>query len=335
MKIRIFGFLCLILLASCEPENKAPDALFTCLPANGNINTIFDLDASSSADSDGLKFLLTYRWDYNGDGQWDTPFGPYKIYACRFPVPGSYEIRLEVKDSYEAVSSSIITVHVDSLHRITDPRDGQVYPVVKIGSFWWMGRNLNIGKRVDPSVNLSDNGVIEKYVYPADDPDSLNGGLYTWEEMMGEPYSEGSQGICPPGWHVPTDNDWRNMLSVFRPTANRPIMTYQISGVKYVPDQMVTYDSYLSEGALWRLLKDMGSTGFDAVMLGYRNPDGAFDDRDYYFAGKTATFWSSTSSGDYAVRVRLYRSENHDGDVFRFLDNRLFAFSVRCVKESL
>jgi uncharacterized protein (TIGR02145 family) len=335
MKIRIAILLLPFLVISCEPENSAPVARFSCYPPEGNIKTLFDLDAGDSYDSDGLKSLLLYRWDFNGDGQWDMPFGRWKIYSCRYSAPGDYEIILEVKDTYNAVASEKFTIHVDSLHQITDPRDGQVYPVVKVGTYWWLGRNLNIGRRVEPTDLLTNNGLIEKYVYPVDDPDSLNGGLYTWSEMMAYGYYEDSQGICPPGWHVPSDKDWNNMLSVFRVAWIPHPLAYNIVGEKWVPDQQVIHDNYRSVGAVWRLLRETGSTGFDIIPLGYRDPDGAFSDRDYYFAGKTATFWTSTMSGDFAIRVRTYQTDRRDGDIFRFADNRRFAFSVRCVKESL
>jgi len=335
MKIRIFVLLLASLVISCEPENTAPLAVFSCNPPEGNVKTLFDLDARASIDPDGLKSLLEFRWDYNGDGVWDTPFGPYRISSCSFPVPGNYEIRLEVKDTYEASTLSTFLIRVDSLHHITDPRDGQVYPVIKLGSCWWMGRNLNIGKSIETSKVPQNDGQIEKYVYPAEDQDSLNGGLYTWPEMMGYEFIAGAQGICPPGWRLPTDDDWRNMLSVFRWTAPREILAYQITGEKFVVDQKVTHDSYKTEGAIWRLLRETGNTGFDAIMLGYRDPDGVFSDRDYHFQGRTASFWTSTEFAGNAIRVRLYQTENHEGDIFRFADNRNYAFSVRCIKETL
>ncbi len=335
MKIRISLFLFVLFAISCEQENKAPIAAFFCYPPEGNIHTVFDLDAGNSLDPDGLKSLLLYRWDYNGDGIWDTQFGSWQNYSCSFPEPGTYEIKVEVKDSHGAVGADLVTVFVDSLHSITDPRDGQVYPVFKLGSYWWTGRNLNYGTPIDPSTEMTYNGITEKYLYPGDDPEGLNGGLYTWNEMMGESFTEGSRGICPPGWHVATDSDWKNMLSVFRAPAIHFVPTYQIWGEKWVPDMTVTHNNYQSEGAIWRLLRESGNTGFDAVLLGYRDPDGIFDDRDYHFPGHTATFWTSTQSGDLSVRVRIYRTDDHQGDLFRLADNRRFAFSVRCVKETL
>lgn len=335
MKIRIAGLFFLLIAVSCEPDNLAPNSIFLCTPAQGNIKTLFDLDASASIDPDGLKSLLVFRWDYDDDGEWDTPFGPYKISSCHFSLPGSYNIRLEVKDTYDAISSSIFTVNVDSLHHITDPRDGQVYPVVKLGTHWWMARNLNIGKTLNPGDLQTNNSVIEKFIYPAEDPENLNGGLYTWDEMMGYVNPEGIQGICPPGWNLPTDADWRNMLTAFHASGTIHNLVYEITGQKFVPDQQVTHDNYKTEGAVWRLLRETGSTGFDAVPAGYLNPDGVFGTSDYYFPGKTATFWTSSMYSDYSIRVRLYRTDNHEGDIFRFADNRNFAFSVRCVRATL
>ena len=56
----------------------------------------------------------------------------------------------------------------------------------------------------------SNNGTIEKYCYN-NEPDSCTkyGGLYQWNEMMQYTTQQGAQGICPPGWHLPTDEEWK------------------------------------------------------------------------------------------------------------------------------
>jgi uncharacterized protein (TIGR02145 family) len=335
MKIRNSAFFLFFLVVSCIPENLPPEASFVCTPPNGNIRTLFDLDAGSTKDPDGIESLLYYRWDIRDDGIWETGFGANKIFSWQFTTPGEYDIRLEVKDALNEVSSFKLTVMVDSIHHITDMRDGQVYPVVKVGTYWWMARNLNIGTAIDPSVAMTDNGVTEKYVYPGDDPEGLNGGLYTWNEMMGRSYTPGSQGICPYGWHVPTDADWKDLFAVFRCAGVRHYAPYWIRGEKFLTDRRVEHDNYLAEGAIWRLLRSTGSTGFDVVPVGYCDPDGKFSDRDYHFPGQTATFWTSTLSDEYAIRVRFYQTDERVGDAFRLVDNRRFAFSVRCVKETL
>jgi uncharacterized protein (TIGR02145 family) len=332
MKFRKLAPIIFLFVCSCTPENQAPRAEFSCSPEAGSIRTLFDLNASESYDPDGLKNLLRFRWDLDGDGNWDTPFGSFFSRSCSFSEPGIYTIRMEVIDTEGGTAQSSFSIHVDSLHHMTDPRDGQVYPVIRLGSNWWMGRNLDIGTVLDPSVDPSNNGIIEKFVYPGGPHADLYGGLYTWAEMMNYGYEEGSRGICPPGWRIPTDSDWKDLFSLFRAQRVTQAVTYWITGEKFIPDQKVVHNNYQTAGAVEKLLLDTGGTGFDAVLAGYRDPDGGFSDRDYHFTGHTTTFWSSTLSGDNAIRVRLYRDENTDSDVIRFADNRRYAFSVRCVR---
>ena len=57
---------------------------------------------------------------------------------------------------------------------------------------------------------MTDNGVIEKYCYN-NEPDSCTkyGGLYQWDEMMQYSTQQEVQGICPPDWHLPSDEEWK------------------------------------------------------------------------------------------------------------------------------
>jgi len=91
---------------------------------------------------------------------------------------------------------------------------GQTYRTVKIGNQIWMAENLSVGIMLTKDKYPSDNGGIEKFCY---EYEKINcdkmGGLYTWDEMM--QYAESdygdigqTQGICPPGWHLPTDKEW-------------------------------------------------------------------------------------------------------------------------------
>ena len=87
--------------------------------------------------------------------------------------------------------------------------DGKNYQTVQIGAQCWFKENLNIGIRINGSQNQTDNGIIEKYCYN-DDENNCNtyGGLYQWDEMMQYMNTEGAKGICPYGWHLPTDAEW-------------------------------------------------------------------------------------------------------------------------------
>ncbi len=63
---------------------------------------------------------------------------------------------------------------------------------------------------INGTEEMTDNGVIEKYCY---DNDSANcdeyGGLYHWNEMMYYTTIQGVRGICPGGWHLPTNDEWK------------------------------------------------------------------------------------------------------------------------------
>jgi len=87
---------------------------------------------------------------------------------------------------------------------------GQTYNTILIGEQCWMKENLNIGTRIDGENEQTDNGAIEKFCYNDNDANCNEyGGLYEWNEMMQYSTMQNSQGICPDGWHIPTDNEWK------------------------------------------------------------------------------------------------------------------------------
>jgi uncharacterized protein (TIGR02145 family) len=88
--------------------------------------------------------------------------------------------------------------------------EGQVYNTIQIFSQCWLKENLNVGTMVPGNQNQLNNGIIEKYCYVDDNSNcNLYGGFYQWSEMMQYTTQLGAQGICPPGWHVPTDEEWK------------------------------------------------------------------------------------------------------------------------------
>ena len=72
-----------------------------------------------------------------------------------------------------------------------------------------MAENLNVGQMIHGDFNHSNNGIIEKYCYGnSENQCNTYGGLYQWNEMM-RYNSQGAQGICPNGWKIPTDGEWK------------------------------------------------------------------------------------------------------------------------------
>jgi uncharacterized protein (TIGR02145 family) len=88
--------------------------------------------------------------------------------------------------------------------------EGQVYNTIQIFSQCWLKENLNVGTMIPGTQGMSNNNVIEKYCYNNDISNcNIYGGLYQWNEMMQYNSQQGVQGICPSGWHLPTDEEWK------------------------------------------------------------------------------------------------------------------------------
>ena len=87
---------------------------------------------------------------------------------------------------------------------------GQTYNTVQVFSQCWFRENLNAGTMISGTVNMTNNGILEKYCF--NDLENWcngnSGALYQWDEVMQYSGEEGAQGICPAGWHVPTDLEW-------------------------------------------------------------------------------------------------------------------------------
>jgi uncharacterized protein (TIGR02145 family) len=96
---------------------------------------------------------------------------------------------------------------------LIDERDGQSYTTVQIGDQCWMAENINIGSMISVDQSMTNNGIIEKYCYNNSYGNCMNyGGLYDWNEMMQYTTQEGIQGICPAGWHIPSDSEYTILI---------------------------------------------------------------------------------------------------------------------------
>jgi len=198
---------------------------------------------------------------------------------------------------------------------IIDNRDGKIYKVVKIGQQWWMAENLNIGTLVESTIadtihsDVYDNEIIEKYcIDNLADNCTIYGGFYDWNEMMNYNPEEGSRGICPSGWHIPSDDDWR-ILEIYL--------------------GMDSIDTYLTgfRGSYEGLeLKPGGSTGFNSLYTGYRNSTGVLGDYVY------CLWWTSTLANDQSAYIRYWKTTTTA--IARSIFDTNYGFSVRCVKNS-
>jgi uncharacterized protein (TIGR02145 family) len=203
-----------------------------------------------------------------------------------------------------------------------DARDGQSYATVLIGTQCWMAENLNVGLRINSTATgyqQANNGTIEKYCFSNNEANcDIYGGLYEWPEAMQYVTTEGAQGICPYGWHTPTDGEWTT-LSGF------------LGGGSVAGGKMKSTGTIEEGTGLWHT-PNTGATnesGFTGLPGGYRSYDaGSFSSLSIY-----GIFWSSSqyNTSDVWSRILCY----YDANVLRSYGSKEHGYSVRCLKDTL
>jgi uncharacterized protein (TIGR02145 family) len=190
--------------------------------------------------------------------------------------------------------SSILTCG----NALTDPRDNKIYQTVQIGSQCWLASNLNFGTILASSQDQRDNCIAEKYCYNDKPVNCTNhGGLYQWDEVMRFDETPADQGYCPPGWHIPSENDWNLLFAV-----------------------------YINSGFAGSPLKYSGYSGFNALLSGARHINRGWD-----FNGFATFFWSSTPRSD--NKAWAHGMNEADPSVSLYPASRVNGFSVRCLKD--
>ena len=150
------------------------------------------------------------------------------------------------------------------------------------------------------------------------------GTLYTWAAAMnGQSSSDmnpsGVQGVCPTGWHLPSDKEWKQLemhLGMNQFEVDETYWRGTDEGAK-LKDKCTGLFGYYA-GAT-------NESGFTALPGGHRHNLGYSD------AGTDAYFWSSTQSGGYHA---FHRQLNIDIEaVFRYDAPKHFGYNVRCVRD--
>ncbi len=192
--------------------------------------------------------------------------------------------------------------------------DNNNYATVTIGAQTWMAENLNVGVLINGTQEQTNNSIIEKYCYN-DSVTNCNiyGGLYQWNEMMQYATTMGVKGICPSGWHIPTDAEWTTVTTF-------------LGGEIVAGGKMKSTGTIEAGTGLW-YDPNTGATnesGFTAV------PAGALENNCPFFGiGHYGDYWSSSNyNTNDAWYWFLYYSYS---GVFRYYNDKNDGVSVRCL----
>ena len=216
---------------------------------------------------------------------------------------------------------------------IVDVRDSQTYKITKINGKWWMAENLNYA--VDSSFCYND------------EPDScaIYGRLYPWAVAMNidtmydkynatfdEKIKSKHQGLCPKGWHIPTEKEWEEMLD-YADSHNGDEGVGASMRTKYGWLRQ-TASEWVNHSFVDRPAAYTNRFGFSCLPGGYRKEDdGAYDHIGIY-----AHFCSSTEYTVYRHESTHAKYVSNNGlmnvnGMHTLNDgNKYSALSVRCKK---
>lgn len=189
---------------------------------------------------------------------------------------------------------------------------GQTYNTVQIGNQCWFKENLNIGEYLASTSGgflQTDNGTIEKYCFNNDENNCTKyGGLYEWTEAMQYVTTEGAQGICPTGWHIPSKAEFETLESYVNDEAAKLVdLSETINATAFTPTN---------------------ETGFSALFAGYRN---GYNGGNFGYLGSYTLFWGSTeydSNTAYSLHLNISYS-----NVLLYNYYKYRGFGVRCLKD--
>lgn len=283
----------------------------------------FRLDYFTSSNSENV---ISFQWDFDGDGNYDISNETSDSIVTAYELPGVYSGKVLITDELGLSDSADFQVDVYS-SVLVDSRDGQEYSIVDVGSQVWMAGNLNYsgddgsgnktyevgwcyGVGGTDTTNHSDSTTCDTY-----------GRLYTWDMVMDGAVSSdanpsGVQGLCPSGWHVPSDAEWTEMED------------FLIAHTEGARSSDIAPFLKATSGWKWSSVGEgTDDFGFSALPSGDRN----YYNGNFIALGSQGHWWSATEDDSALAWIRTM--SNASDLVFRTRRNSLGGLSLRCLQD--
>ena len=207
--------------------------------------------------------------------------------------------------------------------------DGNIYNTVQIGNQCWMKENLktttyNNGTQIPNITNGTNWGNLITGAYAWYNNEStwkdLYGAMYNWYAIVD------TNGLCPAGWHVPTNDEWIALTDfiggIDTPNGNKLKSCRQVNSPQ-------GGDCNTTEHPRWNESNQHGTDdyGFSGLPGGGRS----YDEGEFLFIGKYVFWWSSTSYTPDFSWIRTLSSE--EGNMNESFSRLQAGLSVRCIKD--
>lgn len=252
-------------------------------------------------------------------GEHLVAFGSLDGYEILSPKGGTQSVQVKAW-KYTFVKATYKKLLYYAGPPVTDSK-GNVYNTQIIGTQTWMKENLRVtiyNELIDSlffysiptttPVTLDISAEISpkyQWAYKGDESKvDTYGRLYTWD-AVNDP-----KGLCPTGWHVPTDNEWATLVAYLK-GAKRAGGMMKEKGEKHWENPNA---------------KATNGSGFTALPGGYRGSDGTF-----FNIGYAGIWWSATERD--ASNALARRVDYYSGGVTKASYGKGNGFSVRCIKD--
>ncbi len=233
------------------------------------------------------------------------PIYPEDAKYCIKPSSGNVFDYSSLGPLYSTFSLTATNTNNTISYNATNDSGPAIIPTVTIGAQVWMLYNINVGMVKSIAITQTDDGVIEKYCYNDDLNNCTNyGGLYQWGEAMQYFVSAGAQGICPAGFHMPTEAEFQSLEVYLGMTS----LQANSNG-----------DRGTDQGTK---LKTNGSSGWNGKLGG-----------SSAWVGSAGYYWLGSQNDSTTAWRRIFTSST--ATVNRYPDTKTNRFSVRCLKTNV
>ncbi len=207
--------------------------------------------------------------------------------------------------------------------------DGNLYNTVVIGSQCWMAENLKVerysnGDNIPTGLDntswfITTAGAFAIFGNVAANKTTY-GLLYNWFATV-DP-----RGLCPIGWHVPTDGDWTTLITELDPSTCGSCTGSNHSTI--AGGSMKTTGTLAAGTGLWQSpnLAATNNSGFSGLPGGLRLIGGDYDN-----LGDLGYWWSSS---EFFSNTAYFRLLNYNFEyALRDFNDKRSGFSVRCLQD--
>jgi uncharacterized protein (TIGR02145 family) len=209
-------------------------------------------------------------------------------------------------------------------------QEGNSYKTIVIGTQEWMAENLNTsiyrnGDAIPTGLSSAEwqsTWSTQQGAWAYHDNDVSYacpyGKLYNWYACV-DP-----RGLCPTGWHVPSDAEWSAMINYLDPSADATVFVEDVGRAMKSSGTIEGGDGYWNGFNASPSAEGTNSSGFSGLPSGYR-ADG------YILFGQHGYWWSSTQGYNGAAWCRRLDALNDGLSVNTSLT--YFGLSVRCLRD--